>query len=209
MLSEDAAYLLAGILPPSSPVLDVGSGSGAMSRFFSERGLKVTSIHYPLLPGEIGAFIKKPDHFTDFLEFDTELRFEGVWASHVLEHQTNPGLFLGRCRQLLEEGGWLAVTVPPLKNEVVGGHVTLWNAGVLLYQLVMAGFNCAEAKVRTYGYNVSVLVKRPSQTVSDEILGTKLARDRGDIERLSRYFPVGCRHQGFNGVIPSLNWSRD
>jgi hypothetical protein len=117
----------------------------------------------------------------------------------VLEHQRNPGAFLDKVRRDLRPGGWLVVTVPPMKREIVGGHVTLWNAGLLLYQLILAGFDCREAAVRSYAYNVTVITRnRPVQL-------PWLAHDEGDIERLAEFFPNGA-HQGFNGDIERLNW---
>ena len=54
--------------------------------------------------------------------------------------------------------------------------------------------------VRTYGYNVSVIVKK--KTI---VLPSDLAMDKGDIERLTEFFPLDAR-QGFDGNIQSLNW---
>ena len=101
-----------------------------------------------------------------------------VWCSHVLEHQLDPHHFLCRLHAATTEGGVLAVTVPPAKSEIVGGHVSLWNAGLLLYRLVLAGFDCRQARVRRYGYNISVLLEKRSIEVPE------LAFDCGDIRRL-------------------------
>ena len=76
------------------------------------------------------------------------------------EHQVNPNLFLKKIFNDLKEGGVLAITVPPLKHEIVGGHVTLWNAGLTMYQLVLAGFNCKNISIKSYGYNISVVLKK-------------------------------------------------
>ena len=122
------------------------------------------------------------------------------WASHVLEHQANPNLFLKKIHSNLKENGILAITVPPLKHEIVGGHLTLWNAGLLLYQLVLAGFNCSDASILTYGYNISIIIRKRS--ISDF---PELSFDKGDIKKLSNYFPVGFE-EPFNGNIRRLNW---
>jgi hypothetical protein len=82
-----------------------------------------------------------------------------VWCSHVLEHQPNAGLFLAKLIRDCRDGGILAITVPPAKTEIVGGHVSLWNAGLLLYRLALTGIDCRDARVKTYGYNVSVIVR--------------------------------------------------
>ena len=47
-------------------------------------------------------------------------------------------LFLKKVHSLLNEGGYLAIIVPPRKPFIVGGHVTIWNAGLVLYNLILA-----------------------------------------------------------------------
>lgn len=101
----------------------------------------------------------------------------------------------------------LAITVPPLKNTIVGGHVSIWNAGLILYRLILAGFDCSEASVYRYGYNISVIVRKKTIHVLD-----KITYDKGDIRRLSPYWPKGIkmRHKEFDdsfyGWIKKLNW---
>ena len=62
----------------------------------------------------------------------------GCSRSHVLEHQFDPQRFLRKIYECLNPDGVLALTVPPRKDEIVGGHVSLWNGGLLLYHLVLA-----------------------------------------------------------------------
>lgn len=170
--------------------LDIGSGSGEHARLINAAGKNVIRID-PNHPA---------DYECDYLLCDFgRVQFDGIWASHVLEHQVNPGLFLRKMFRDLVEDGVLAITVPPLKHEIVGGHVTLWNAGLLLYNLVLAGFDCSEAMVGTYGYNVSVIVRRRS------FVFPTLKHGRGDIEALAPFFPCPVEH-GFNGQLPNINW---
>lgn len=123
--------------------------------------------------------------------------FDGIWCCHVLEHQRNPGQWFDKMYYDLREGGMLAVTVPPAKDEIVGGHVSVWNEGLLLYHLILAGFDCSQARVGRYSYNISVIVQK--RTVSLPVLKS----DYGDIEALSDYFPV----EAFHGcTIESVNW---
>jgi SAM-dependent methyltransferase len=171
-------------------VLDIGSGAGLHAQALRAQGREVTTIS--LEPGA--------DYVGDFLSWPSEKRdFDAVWACHVLEHQVNPGLFLAECRRRLRPGGYLAVTVPPAKQGLVGGHVTLWNAGLLLYQLVMAGFDCRNARVGTYGYNISVIVpNEPAELPA-------LTHDAGDLARLAKFFPVPIG-EGADGVLADVRW---
>jgi SAM-dependent methyltransferase len=176
-----------------STVLDVGSGAGAHAAFMRAFDKKVTTIS---LSDDYGS---SPDTLGDFLSADFGETFELLWCSHVLEHQRNVGLFLDKAFRLLRPGGILAVTVPPRKDEIVGGHLSIWNAGLLLYNLVLAGFDCRHAAVLSAGYNVSVVVRKRLAPLPS------LRMDEGDIERLARFFPGEVR-QGFDGCISELNW---
>jgi len=185
---------------PFHTILDVGSGSGAHSRLFASRGKRVTAI-------DLGRSVYYTSHGPkvhfvqgSYLDTTFSVPFDVVWASHVLEHQPNPNLFIRRLFADCRTDGMVAITVPPLKHKIVGGHVTLWNAGLLLYQIVIAGYSCSEASILKYGYNISVLVRK---TPIDDL--PDLTQDHGDIERLARFFPAGCR-EGFNGDIQRLNW---
>jgi len=182
-------------------VLDIGSGEGAHSRLLEKMGKQVTSIDF----GRSIYYARTSEHRTtitaDYLNYDFGHTFDAIWASHVLEHQPNVNLFLRKIYQDLKDGGVLAITVPPLKHEIVGGHLTVWNAGLLLYNLVMAGFDCREASILQYGYNISVIVRK--KPISDH---PQLAYDAGDINLLRAYLPPGTR-EPFNGDIRELNWS--
>jgi SAM-dependent methyltransferase len=168
--------------------IDIGSGDGLHAARLRSAGVEVVTVS-----------LREPaDVIADYL--DTNIGpVDLVWASHVLEHQPNPNLFLKKCFADLRDGGWLCVTVPPLKHEIVGGHVSLWNAGLLLYHLILAGFDCRDAMVKCYGYNISALVQKiPARLPA-------LAMDFGDIEALSEFFPFPVAN-GFRGDFESANW---
>ena len=178
-------------------VLDVGCGTGRHTRLFREAGKQVTAIDiYPGVEGAVQA---------DYLQHRFERTFDCVWVSHVLEHQLNVNFFLKKLHNELREGGLLAISIPPLKQEIVGGHVTLWNAGLLLYNLVLAGFDCSQAAIKCYGYNISLIMPK----ISARLPLDKLRYDKGDLDLLAPFFPNvdGVRWgQSFNGQIVQLNW---
>ncbi len=166
--------------------LDVGSGDGQHSRMMESMGITVIEC----------------DLSTGNLYERTAYRaqsFHGIWMSHVLEHALNVHEFLSKVFYELEDAGVLCVTVPPAKHEIVGGHVSLWNAGLLCYRLILAGFDCSEARVGTYGYNISVIVRKKAAVLPS------LAMDNGDIERLAPYFPIPFE-QNTRGDFGNVRW---
>jgi len=181
-------------------VLDVGSGSGEHADVFLRMGKKVDAVDFGTSP----YFQERPSNYNyvqaDYMLYKPACQFDAVWVCHVLEHQINVNMFLKKIHADLKEDGVLAITVPPLKHEIVGGHVTLWNAGLLLYNLVLAGFDCSFASVCTYGYNISVIVKKVSIASFPS-----LCFDKGDIHVLQPFFPAGLE-EPFDGQISILNW---
>lgn len=172
-------------------ILDIGAGTGRHTAQMRSAGLNAET--NDILPSDHQCF------YHDLIDLQG---FDGIWASHVLEHQLNPGDFLRKIHNDLREGGMLAITVPPRKDHIVGGHVTLWNAGLLLYNLILAGFDCSDAAVATYHYNISVVVRKKTIEQLPE-----LHYDSGDIDLLKSYFPKGLDiKEGFNGIILCHNW---
>ena len=171
-------------------VLDIGSGAGQHAYEFLKHGKEITTI-------SLEGYAHITGDYNDQIFYE---KFDCIWASHVLEHQRNVGLFLRKCYMDLKNQGIFAITVPPAKSIIVGGHVTIWNAGLLLYNLILAGFDCSDASVKTYGYNISVVVRKGQDAVY-----RPLTMDKGDIEKLAHLFPMDVEH-GFDGNITEINW---
>jgi SAM-dependent methyltransferase len=186
-------------------VLDVGSGSGKHAKIFLDNNKYVTCVDN----GNSIYFNKNINvnsdklklYISNFDNFETNEQYDLVWCSHILEHQKNVGLFLSKCYSLTKDGGIICITVPPMKTNIVGGHLTLWNSGLLLYNLVINGIDCSNATVLSYGYNISVIVKK-QKPINIALLN--LSYDYGDIEKLRSFFPIPV-YQNFNGNIDFIN----
>jgi len=192
-------------------VLDIGAGALEHSEVFARHGKKVTAIDFG-----VSVYHRKrrlsSGHEIDLIlgDFNNVMigeEFDCVWASHILEHQPNVAQFLEKVLSHAKEGGIVAITVPPLKHEIVGGHISLWNAGMVLVRLVLAGIDCSDASILSYGYNISVIARKNSIGPIEGI-----EYDRGDIRRMVQYLPRGLRFNSndlddpFDGNIARLNW---
>ena len=189
-------------------VLDIGSGEGFHSEIFKEYGKIVTSLDYGKSPYALDSNNKQDIIIADFMQYNFKDKiFDAIWCCHILEHSLNTNLFLEKINSILKDGGILAITVPPLKNEIVGGHLSLYNAGLLLYQLVIAGFDCKDAIVKKYGYNISVIVKKNEIDIKN-----KLVYDNGDISTIKPYLPREIKYDtnfkdiSFYGDIENIGW---
>ena len=192
MIADQTARLFLDKLAPGSRILDVGAGPDGDG--FGQLARDEGHQYVPL-------DVHTGENWETHLRRSHYKAYDGLWMSHSLEHMLNTQTALKNIRQVMKGEGWIGITVPPRKDEIVGGHVSLWNAGLLLYRLILAGFDCSEASVKTYGYNCSVILRRRW------IPTPPLNYDRGDIEKLEPYWPNGldCRH-GFNGMIREHNW---
>jgi SAM-dependent methyltransferase len=199
-LAQEALYALLHNFDFNS-VLDIGCGEGWHATRLLQYGKKVTCVDLGnscyFRNNKIDAGLELI--VGDYLSLNFERKFDCIWLSHVLEHQLDVQQFLEKIHRDLSEGGILAITVPPLKNQIVGGHVNLFNMGLLLYRLIMAGFDCKAAHCKSYGYNLSVILRKRTIIVPD------IEYDSGDIEKLAPFFPFRVV-EGFFGEIDLVNW---
>lgn len=177
---------------PEGDILEIGPGPhNYHTKWFKHHGHDVTTVD----------IAHNPDIYGDYNEVELDNKYGCVWAAHVLEHQLNVNSFLKKIYNDLEDGGILAVTVPPRKDHLVGGHLTLWTPALLFYNLILAGFNCFDAKFLRYQYNMTAIVEKiPADLPKD------LHFDKGDIEKLSHFFPFRAK-QNINGFdFDRINW---
>ena len=183
-------------------ILDIGSGNGTASQLFSFLGKDVTSIE---LSEESGA-----DYTGDYLEIDFPQQFDAIWCSHVLEHQRNIGIFLEKIYRDLKEEGVLAITVPYALSPLMMGHPNIFTPLHLIYHLVLAGFNCNMAKIRTYDWQFTILLKKHSNNIKPISLATTHFDGTipiGYVPELLDFFPLPIPKNGHVwGEIESLNW---
>lgn len=183
--------------PDAQRILDIGSGLGLQAQILRAAGRDVTTL----------SMIPPADIIGDYLALKVPRPYDAIWASHVLEHQPDVGAFLRKCFADLRDDGLLCVTVPPLKHDLVGGHLALFNQGILVYNLILAGFDCREARVSpVYAnapdqppYNISVIVRKKQAELPP------LTCDAGDIERLAQFFPAPVL-QNCDGRDVIANW---
>lgn len=131
-----------------------------------------------------------------------------LWSCHSFEHVLNPHDVMLEWRdKYLKPGGLLCVTVPGYEPLLKAGHINSWHAQQLLYRLVLAGFDCREARIKTatdsHGRDdITIICRKPLEPI---VLPDKLEMDMGDLERLRHLFPKGLGEACGNGEI-TWNW---
>lgn len=145
-------------------VLDIGSAAGNCSDIFKFLGKDVTRVEH--------LEIYNAEYRTDFITTNFNKKFDCIWASQVLEHQRNVGLFLNKCFDDLNENGILAITVPysnDNQNMLEMGHALNFNPLNLIYNLVLAGFDCSEIKLKVYDNNIGIILKKKYNGINQQL----------------------------------------
>ncbi len=119
-MTKYRAEVLKNLFVPSNALLDVGAGEGILTKMLADYFDTV----YFVEPSE--RYIKKAKenlkaynvkfYNTLFEDFSTEMRFDYILFSGVLEHVFNPVEILKKARNLLKDGGKVVAIVPNAKS---------------------------------------------------------------------------------------------
>jgi hypothetical protein len=186
-------------------VLEIGSRTGTAARAMEFAGKDVLTIEIQ------EAYEAK--YSGDYLDLQLDEPIDAIWCSHVLEHQRHVGRFCEKMFDDLRDGGVLALTVPVELSPLVMGHCVIFTPGVLLYNLVLAGFDCADATLKVYEGQISVLVRKKANGLPRRSFAmTPFSEDGiGYAENLYSYFPAHFR-DSFTpggqawGEVEAINW---
>ena len=185
-------------------VLDIGAGALEHSSILIDAGKTVDTCDFGTSDyarvRRASTQVRK-EYIGDFNDLEFPDKYDAVWCSHILEHQVNPNLFLRKLHTVVKDDGIIAIVVPPRKPFIVDGHVSLWNAGLLMYHLVLAGFDCSrDVWIRQYDYNIGVIVRK--RNIPPDVFPRDLCMDTGDLQKLAKFFPADLdMSKGSNGDI--------
>jgi glycosyltransferase involved in cell wall biosynthesis len=139
-------------------VLEVGAGSGTMTRFLYGRELIVaTDKETPYLDRLRNRFRRKPGIVIERLDLDSDeatdlahYAFDTVTAINVLEHTNDDAAALRRVNALLQPGGRVVVFVPAGRGlfgslDKGVGHQRRYERDELIAKLEEAGFEIEDA----------------------------------------------------------------
>lgn len=194
----EAALRLACDLQRFDSLIDVGSGGDNHQRFFEQFCDNVFT-------NDFDEKLSNQNFPGDFIQIDFPRKFQIVYASNVLEHARNVGMFIEKLFSICEDDGYVAIMVPrPHLNRLLSGHITTWSTSTLVYNIVTAGYDCSEAMVCNGVYEKSIIVKkRPIRDDPDFVYRSGVVDDVG---KLAKFFPWPVSHKG-PGILPSVNWS--
>lgn len=184
-------------------VLDFGPGTEERSLALFRVGRMVT-----MLVAQGKEIERLPEEITvrrgDLQDTILPATFDCIIAAHMLHRQRDPQRFLRRLHELLPEYAILVLTVPALRYPMLHGELSIWSPGLVLYHLILAGFNCSSVKVLTQGEEISVIIEK------DSIAAWEEGKPLPPLSSLRRYLPARVdfvlEPACFNGDIPNLDW---
>ncbi|MEM7412945.1 MAG: class I SAM-dependent methyltransferase [Myxococcota bacterium] len=208
---------------PFRSVLDIGFGRGGASVYFASAGKQVTALSLTEIGVDYPREIADQDYpadlmdelgivrsGVDFHDFDAAPgSFDAIWAAHILEHSLDPGRFLRRSHALLADDGWLLISVPPFKHQVVMGHVCVgWNLGLLMHALVVTGFDVRSGRFVRHGYNIAAFVQKGNPL--EPLIARGASYDELSVTAFQEPYCESCWpfrvKQGFEGDLEAINW---
>jgi methionine biosynthesis protein MetW len=135
----EAAGMIAGLTPPNKRVLDVGCGTGSLSRLLMDmRGARLVGIE-PDLQRATTARTRGIDArhgFFDEAAVQNLGKFDVVVFADVLEHLPDPASALQLTRQVLEPDGVVIASVPNIAHwsvrlELLCGRFDYQSCGIM------------------------------------------------------------------------------
>ncbi|MFC1578169.1 class I SAM-dependent methyltransferase [Thermodesulfobacteriota bacterium] len=106
--------LIAEKIEKSSNILDIATGTGAMSRRLLKRGythIVANDINADAFEASEVEF-KSNDLNSDFVQKIGADAFDLILAVEIIEHLENPLSFVRQCTHILKKGGYLLITTP-------------------------------------------------------------------------------------------------
>ncbi|WP_341659326.1 class I SAM-dependent methyltransferase [Vibrio sp.] len=138
-------------VPRSSDVIEIGAGTGNVSRMLLSEGfsnISVGEMHLNGLKYAKTYGIENCYQF-DLLRSPFSSRFDTVCMFDVLEHIENDNLALRNCHKMLRAGGCVIITVPSHmllwnRSDRVVGHKRRYSKSELKDKMLAAGFEIVE-----------------------------------------------------------------
>ena len=113
---------------PGTPIIDLGCGEGWLLEALAKAGFtRLTGVGYRVNPRQDASIIDGVDLCTEgWAARCLPGTYQVAVATEVIEHLTNPFLFLSQARQLLRDDGMLILTFPNVHNwrSIIGYALT-------------------------------------------------------------------------------------
>ena len=177
-------------------VLEVGAGTGHITREFVDRGFDVTATDLgdtsrELLRQRFGSTARVVDSYEDV----AEASMEHLFAFEVLEHVADDHGVLAQWTTRLRPGGKLLISVPAHQSKFgdadrAVGHVRRYERDELLALVEGAGYE--DVEIANYGFPLGNVL-RHAQTLGRRAAGKQADDAADETERVERTMDSGVK----------------
>jgi SAM-dependent methyltransferase len=176
-------------------ILDIGCGRGNMFRFL--KGKEITGID--VIDKNKVALTPGAKYIQDNIStYTPDEKYDAVMCCHLIEHVPDTESFIKTFFSFIDEGSPWCIIWPPPKPQVVGGHVHVFNHGMMLYNIVRTGIDCSNVRLVKKEYSNGIMGVKKSFKLP------QLIYVGGELELLAKWFPFKAK-QNFDGNnVPGL-----
>lgn len=175
--------------------IDVGCGKGDFFYYLDKVKPNVQGTGIDMMDEELREYKNFEYIHANFNNYVPDKNYDLIFSSHTVEHNTNTEEFLRSFFKFAKPGGTFCIIWPPPKPQIVGGHVHVFNLGLMLYNIVRIGVDCRNVKLVRKGYNLCIMGEVNFFDLPE------LTYNRFEIAALGKWFPFAAK-QGFNGDNP-------
>jgi len=137
----------------SEKIIEIGAGTGNVSRYLQNNGyndISVGEMHLAGLKYAKGYGVKECYQF-NLLDAPFQEEFDAVFMFDVLEHIEDDSFALYNVNRMLKSGGKIVLTVPSHmwlwnRDDVIAGHKRRYDKRWLIRKLKVNGFEILNAK---------------------------------------------------------------
>lgn len=111
-------------------VADVGCGSGLLLKYLCEKDASMTAFGYEYSESAIKVASKifpKAEYFIHDINYPLAEKYDVVFSTEVLEHILYTKKVLINLIEMLNDDGFLLVTVPDGRIDTFEGHINFWS----------------------------------------------------------------------------------
>jgi len=175
--------------------IDVGCGKGDFFKYLNDKKVNVEGTGIDMMDDK--DLIYKDFNYVNcnFSNYESDETYDLIFSSHTIEHNPDTESFIKNFFKLGDDKGLFCLIWPPPKPLIVGGHVHIFNLGLMLYNIIRTGIDCSKVEIFKSGYNLCIMGEYKKIEIKE------LTYNRFEIDILKKYFPFNAR-QAFDGDNP-------
>jgi hypothetical protein len=143
-------------------LIDIGTGDGRLYKWIqnSNRNITYEGLDYGNSNDFLALKWSLTIHKQLFLEFKPIKKYNIIFMSHFIEHQSNLRDTLIKITEIIRFNGIVVFEWPLPHRRLIGGHVAMLTPALLAYNLAKVGFDLSESRGIRHGTYASFYLQK-------------------------------------------------